>query len=174
MNERGQLVVLAAAALAVALVPVLTALMQLGYHPDVDPRAPDARPVEGVDRTLHRALARLGDRVPATFSWAQRGRARAAVRAELGPLRDRLNRSRLAWGTAIAVTLNRSRARGVAGSDCPGGPARQFGRCVAIDGVVLQERSDRTHLVAAAVEVRVTRRSRRTRVGLLLRPADGG
>lgn len=47
---------------------------------------------------------------------------------------------------------------------------RQFGRCIATDGFVLQERAGDATLIAVAVDLRITAPDERTRVTLLLRP----
>jgi hypothetical protein len=46
----------------------------------------------------------------------------------------------------------------------------QFGRCVAFDGFVLQERAGDATLLAVAVDLRVVGPDERSRVTLLLRP----
>jgi hypothetical protein len=47
---------------------------------------------------------------------------------------------------------------------------RQFGRCIATDGFVLQERAGDATLLAVAVDLRIIAPDERTRVTLLLRP----
>lgn len=153
-NNRIQLVLLAAAAIALALVPLLFAYLQLGYQPDVaEPRADHASDVE---RTLDRVLVNATTGVPANYTWADRDDAVTAVRDRLAPTFESLNASALARGTAIQLSLNHSRASTVANASCPDGPGRDFGPCEADRGVVVQDRAGLTHVVATAVDVRVT------------------
>lgn len=154
--DRGQLVLLAAVAIALALVPMLFAYLQLGYHPDVaDAHADHASDVE---RTLERALVEAADGIPANHTWSDRDGAVTTVRDRLAPTLSSLNRSALARGTAIQVSLNESRAATRANETCPGGAGRQFGDCAADRGIVVQDRTGETHVLAAAFDVHVTGR----------------
>lgn len=153
MRRRGQLVLLAAVLLAVALLPLLTAVVQLGYQPSGPGRAVDSHPVTASSQVLERAVADVAPRVPRNFSWGAREAAAAAVRRQLAPTAAALNRSRIASGTSLAVVFNESRAARWAGLHCPGGPGREFGDCWTSGGVVLQERRGRAHLVAVATDV---------------------
>lgn len=152
--DRGQLVLLAAAAIALVLVPMLFAYLQLGYHPEV--ATPHADHASDVERTLDRALVEAADGIPANHTWDDRDDAVTTIRDRLAPTFESLNTSALARGTAIQVSLNRSRARSVANASCPDGPGRDFGPCEADRGVVVQDRAGLTHVVATAVDVRVT------------------
>jgi hypothetical protein len=156
MSERGQLVLLSAALIAVALLGLLTAVTQLGYQPDGPDHAVDPHPVTSSTQVLDRAVADVAPVVPGTFGWTERERAVVLVRSRLAEPRAALNRSRLAAGTSLAVRFNQSRASAWAGRHCPGGPGRDFGGCWASDGVVLQNRRGRAHLVAVAADVRAT------------------
>jgi len=169
MKSRGQLVLLAAAVIAVALVPMITATMQLGYHPDGSARAVEPHPVTASEAVLDRAVAGVAPTVPTRYSWAERERAVASVAAAIRPATRSINRSRTADGTVLAVTRNRTRASQWARTNCPGGPGRQFGACSAAEGVVLQDRRGRAHLLAVAVDVRVTGQRERWRATLVVR-----
>jgi hypothetical protein len=127
MSERGQLVLLSAALIAVALLGFLTAVTQLGYHPDGQDRVVDPHPVTASKQVLDRAVAGVAPTVPGTFDWAERSRAVTLVRNRLAEPRAALNRSRVAGGTSLEVRFNESRARSWAGYHCPGGPGRDFG-----------------------------------------------
>lgn len=152
-RDRGQMVLLAAVAIGVALVPMLLAYLQLGYHPDVaEPRPDHARDVE---RTLERELVGATADVPASYDWGDRAAAATVVRSRLASTLRSLNRSALARSTVVQVAYNRSLAADRAAANCPGGPDRQFGACEAIDGVVVQQRAGETHVLAAAFDVRV-------------------
>lgn len=152
-RERGQLVLLAAVALAVALVPLTLAYLQLGYQATVDT---GADPIADTERVLDRALENATDGVARRYAWTDRDAAVDAVRAALAPTVAALNTSRLDAGTAVALSFNDSRARTRADARCPGGPNRQFGPCRADRGVVVQDRAGRTHVLAVAVDVVVT------------------
>jgi len=151
-DERGQLVLLAAVALAAALVPLAVAYLQLGYQATVDA---DRSPIRDVRGTLDRALEDAADGVPDRHSWSDRTAAVTAVRDRLRSTLATLNESRLDAGRAVAITYNTTRGQAWADDHCPGGPDRQFGSCRVDRGVVVQDRSGRTHVLAVAVDVAV-------------------
>ncbi|WP_227260813.1 DUF7261 family protein [Salarchaeum japonicum] len=152
VNRRGQLVLVAAAVVALALVPVVAAYLQLGYAPGSGTAA-EPRPGADAERLLSRAVARAP--VLADYDWTNRADAVAAVRGALAPRLDALRTARLTGGTAAVVAYAPGVADSWAAARCPSGPNRQFGACRADGGVVVQERDGRTHLVAVAVAVRV-------------------
>lgn len=152
-TERGQLVLVAAVVMAAALVPLTLAYLQLGYRASV-PVADD--PVRDATGSLERALVDAADGIPGQYAWADRSGAVDTVRRRLRPTLSTLNRSRLDDGTALGVAYNASRAREWARANCPGGAGRAFGPCRADRGVVVQERAGRTHVLAVAVDVRVS------------------
>lgn len=155
-GQRGQLVVLAALALAVALVPMALAYLQLGYQNDVRASTVDDDVVRDVERTLETAVVGESADVPADYPWANRTGAVTVFRDRLRPTVDTLETARLDDGTAVSVSYHDSRASRWASTHCPSGPDRQFGPCRVDRGVVVQERAGRTHVLAVAVEVRVT------------------
>ena len=152
--RRGQLVLVAAAVVAIALVPVLFAYLQLGYHPDVGGAEPDVTGEEAVaylDRSVHDAAAATAGE----HAWPDRERMAAAIREGVDGDVETLETSRLEAGVAYDVEYNDTRAAEVAAGDCPGGPGRRFGDCTALEGVVLQERAGEAVLLAVAFDVRV-------------------
>lgn len=157
-RSRGQLVLLAAVAVAVALVPMLLALLQLGYQPAIS--GPDADTLRGVERSLMRALINATAGIPATHDWTNRTMAVDTVRSRLGPVLQALNRSALPRGTVVQVRYNHSLASAWQADRCPSGPARQFGSCDADRGVVIQERAGETHVLAVGLDVDVLGRDR--------------
>lgn len=169
MRARGQLVLLAAATIAVALVPMITATMQLGYHPDGTARAVEPHPVTASESVLDRAVARVAPSIPTRYAWTEREGAVAAVTAAIRPTIESINRSRTADGMVLAVARNRTRASQWARTHCPRGAGREFGPCTAAEGVVLQDRRGRAHLLAVAVDVRVTGQRERWRATLVVR-----
>jgi hypothetical protein len=155
-SDRGQLVLAAAALIALALVPVVVAYLQLGYHPDVAASTDYDDYGENADRFLERAVHEAGANATGTYDWDERGRAVDEVRAELEPRLGTLNASQVEDGVAYAARYNRSAASAWAGTECPGGRGREFGPCRADRGVVVQERAGETVVVAAAFDVDVT------------------
>ncbi|PSQ34830.1 hypothetical protein BRD05_06355 [Halobacteriales archaeon QS_9_70_65] len=151
--NRGQLVLVAAAVVAVGLVPVLLAYLQLGYHPDTAPE-PDVSgetAVAYLDRSVHDAAAETaGD-----YEWRQREAMVDAVRGEIDDDVDSLERSRLDSGVAYVVEYNGTAAERWLDDDCVDGDGRRFGDCVVDDGVAVQERADETVLLAVGFDVRV-------------------
>ncbi|QIO22042.1 hypothetical protein [Haloarcula sp. JP-L23] len=156
MRRRGQLVLVAAALVAVALAPVVLAYLQLGYHDDVRATAEYGDPTAGTLRVLDRAVATTSSDVPGDYSWARRTVAVTSVRDELRPTLARLRTVRIERGTVTAIAYNASVATAWADASCPSGPDRQFGDCVADRGVVVQNRTDRTHVLGVAVDVTTT------------------
>lgn len=149
-EERGQLVLVAAAVAALALVPVVAAYLQFGYAPavaDVD----DAH-----ESRVSRALDRIGDDAAEAATgadWTDRERAVERLNESLAPRVRTVERARLGDGVVVNATLDDSLADTV---DCPGGPGRAFGSCETIGGVVVQDRADETVVVAMAFRIRVT------------------
>lgn len=159
-RRRAQFVLLAAAVVAVALVPVLGAYLQLGYAGDVRATGAYDRSLEAADRALERGLRRAARDVPRRYGWTSRHHARTAVQARFAETMGAVETTgvRETWSLALAPEA----ARDWAVRQCPRGPDREFGRCVARDGLVVQNRSGRTHVLAAAVRVRVASARERT------------
>ena len=154
-SNRGQLVLLAAVALGVALVPLILAYLQLGYHDDVR-AGTGASPAEQAEQTLQRGLHEATADVPFEYSWRDRDAAVGEVRRRLVPILDSIERSGLDHGVAITISYNGTRAGEWADSNCPGGPNREFGPCLVDRGMIVQDRQDRTHVLGAAFDVTVT------------------
>lgn len=167
-GERGQTVLLAATVIALAMVPLAVAYLQLGAHPDVAAPA-DEPDGERTVRALDRALADARAGVPSGHPWQNRSEGVAKVRTRLAPAIDRLETAGVAEGVARSITYNETAAGEWAGTECPGGPARQFGDCEAIDGVVVQDRLGETHVVAVAFDVRVTTERGTTELTVVVR-----
>jgi hypothetical protein len=155
-HDRGQLVLLAAVALAIALVPLTLAHLQLGYDEDVRAATVDDDRIREAKGFFRRTLVDTTATVPDNHSWTDRRRAVTAVRQRLRPTIEAINASGLGSRTVTLVSYNASRARQFAREHCPSGPARRFGPCRGDRGLVVQERAGRTHVLAAAVDVRVT------------------
>lgn len=154
-GERGQLVLLAAIALALALVPLMVAYLQLGYHDDIGV-ASEPTPVEDAERMIDHGLHDATSDIGAEYSWQDRSAAVTTVRNRVDSTLSAVTHSALDDGGAYQITYNETRAQAWGQQECPRGPDRQFGDCVADDGIVVQERADRTHVVAIALDVTVT------------------
>jgi hypothetical protein len=152
-RTRAQLVLVAAVVMTAALVPLALAYLQLGYQASVPV---DDDPVRDATDTLERALVDAADGVPDSYAWTDREGAVNTLRQRLGSTLSTLNRSRLDDDTALSVTYNASRASAWSSAHCPGGAGRVFGPCRADRGVVVQRRAGQTHVLAVAVDVRVT------------------
>lgn len=168
-SDRGQLVLVAAALIALALIPVVAAYLQLGYHPDVVASTDYDGYGENAERFLERSVHEAGANATGGYDWDERGRAVDAVRADLGPRLDTLNGSQVEEGVAYAARYNRSAASRWASTECPGGRGREFGPCRADRGVVVQERAGETVVVAAAFDVTVTTPRGRQELTLVVR-----
>lgn len=154
-SGRGQLVLLAAVALAIALVPLVLAYLQLGYQDDIHATA-EPVPAAQAETALDRGLQDAASGIPTDYAWNNRSAAVGAVRSRLAPTLAAVSTAGLGRGIAADVAYNGTRAASWAGDHCPGGPDRSFGTCTADRGVVVQERGDRTHVLAAAFDVRLT------------------
>jgi hypothetical protein len=155
-RQRAQLVLAAAAVVAVALAPVVVAYLQLGYHADVTASEEYDAPDRNAERILDRAVHDATADVPGEYAWDDRELAVAAVWSRLEPRLDALRSSRVESGTVYQVEYNQSAAESWRRANCPSGPNRQFGSCEARQGVVVQERAGETHVLAVAFDVRVT------------------
>ena len=166
--DRGQLVLVAAAVVAIALAPVVLAYLQLGYHPDVEASADYDAPAAGTERFLERAVHEAGANATGDYNWSVRSTAIDTVRHDLDPRFDHLQTSRFERGTAYRVGYNSSAADAWAAANCPGSPDRQFGSCEADRGVVVQERANETVVLAVVLDLRVTTERSRTDVTLVV------
>lgn len=155
--DRGQLVVLAAAAVALAVFPLALAYLQLGYAGDVAAEPTEDAPSAELERALDRAAHAATDDVAGEYAWEDRDGAVTAYQTALGSDLADLETARLADGVAAEIEYAPSTARTVAERSCPGGPDREFGACEALDGVVVQERAGETVVVAVAFDVQITR-----------------
>lgn len=150
---RGQLVLLAAVALALALVPMTLAYLQLGYDDDVGATAVGDAPVREAQRALDYSLQRAVTDVPRDFPWSDRSDAVTTVKARMETDIATLEESKIEAGTVFEVTYNDSKATDWSATNCPNGRDRQFGPCETDGGVVVQERVGETHVVAVAFDV---------------------
>lgn len=163
VNQRGQVVLLAAVVLVVALVPLVLAYLQLGYDGDVHTGI-ETDPGGDAERLLDRAVNEATRDIAQTYEWDEHTAAVRTVHDRLDPPIGTLEQSRLDDGTVYEVSYNDSRAQAWEENNCPGGPDRQFGPCEPIDGIVVQERAGETHVLATAFDITVTTPDGETRV----------
>lgn len=166
-DGRGQFVLLAGVVVALALVAMLTAYLQLGYHAGVASASGD-RPVTDGQRYLERATSEAITPVRGQYGWDQRAAAVQTVRDRLAPRLDRLERSRVEQGMVTRASVNESAAAAWADANCPGGDGRAFGSCRSDRGVVVQERADRTTVLAVAFDLSVTTSHGTTRLSTVV------
>lgn len=153
-TDRGQMVLVAAAMLALALVPLGFAYLQLGYNADVAATSDAERPGSETIRLLERAVYDAGGETTG-HPWAGREGAARQVDATLAPREREIEAAQVERGVAARIERNESAAPAWAASNCPRGPGRMFDDCEALGGVVVQERADETHLLAVAYDLRV-------------------
>ncbi|WP_135301962.1 DUF7261 family protein [Haloarcula amylovorans] len=170
MSERGQLVLVAATLVAMALAPIVLAYLQLGYHDDVRATADYDDPTAETVRVVERATATASSGVPGDYPWPDRNAAVTSVRDDLRPPLDHLQVARVSEGTVTSITYNASAATAWRDANCPDGPDRQFGPCAADRGVVVQERTGRTHVLGVAFDVTTTTDRSETTVTVVVRP----
>lgn len=147
------MVLLAAAVVAVALIPIVIAYTQLGYDgvATTEPTAttPDAAAVDA----LERAAFDVATDEQARQGWAANETVGRSVALEFDDRAAAIETGDLQRGRIHQVQRNDSAAAEWASEHCPAGANRQFGNCAAHRGVVLQERADETHVLAIAVDV---------------------
>lgn len=156
MNRRGQLVLVASVLVALAIVSLVFAFMQLGYNADVRAGGAYDDPSEDALSVLPRVVHEASADVPAQFRWSRRSDAVRAVEARLDSSLVTIETARIREGIYRNLTYNSTLATRWAATHCPSGPNRQFGACVAIGGVVVQNRLGATHVLAVAFDLRTT------------------
>jgi hypothetical protein len=175
-HRRGQLVLLAAAVVVTALVPMLLAYAQLtvgvaGY--DVTGAAAERTTLDDATRSLERAVADTTVAV-ANGTDPDSHRTVAALSTDrLNSTVTTLESSGTARGVTVAIDRNASAARNWARTGCPRGPGRVFDTCAVADGVVTQTRANSTALVAVAFDVTVRGPDGRATVTVVIRGVRG-
>ena len=172
MNRRGQLVLLAAATIALALVPVLLASLQLGYHADIDASATEEPGVRDVERTVAEVASETAPSVDGQ-DWPERESAADTFRDTLDNRLTSVTANVTDRGTVRQLSYNESAASSWIDDECPTGDGRAFGPCERDDGIVVQERAGEVHVVAVAIDVTVIDDERIER-GVLVVEVRGG
>ena len=182
-GDRGQIVLVAAAVVAVALLSMTLAYAQLGYDADRTGAGSTATAsVSEIDRSLTGSLrAAARKEVRQTDSgrpWRDHrsvaNRVRESLRADLAEV-ERLH---AAESRSLSIELQDGAATRWARTRCPDGQGRDFGPCRSIAGVVVQERAGGTAVVAAAFRIRIVSPAESTTVTTVSRTVpdldDGG
>jgi len=156
-RRRAQLVLLAAAVVVTALVPMLLAYAQLGHVGDPATTSDDRVGATLADgkRTLERTVAETTHAASNTTGPDQHRQVTALAVTRLDSAADAVESVGTDRGVTVDVARNESAARRWARAHCPGGPDRVFDACVASDGVITQTRANTTALVAVAADVSV-------------------
>lgn len=168
-GERAQLVLAAAAVLAVALAPIVFAYLQLGYHADVAASGEYTTPGRNAERVLSRGVHEAAAGTPSEYDWSERSAAIDEVRSRLAPNVDALRSSRVESGTAYRISYNETAAESWRSRNCPRGPNRRFGECTDDEGIVVQNRTGQTHVLAVAFDVRIVTERGTTELTLVTR-----
>lgn len=166
------MVLAAAAMLALALVPLGFAYLQLGYHEDVVASTEAETPGSETVRLLERAVYDAGGEATG-HPWQGRAGAARRVNQSLEPRADDIEAAQVERGVAARIERNASAASEWAAANCPSGPGRLFGDCEARGGLVLQERAGETHLVAVAYDLRVVDDRGETALTVVIRASGG-
>lgn len=170
-DDRGQFVLLAGVVVALALVAMLTAYLQLGYHGDVASDRVD-RPVEDSTAFLERATHEEARALRGNYGWAEREAAVTAMQDRLRARLETLERARVTEGIVSRASFNASVANESVDEYCRSGPGRRFGSCEADRGVVVQERTGRTLVLAVGYDLTVTTDDRTARVTTVVNATD--
>ena len=153
-RDRGQLVLLAAGVIVIALFPIVLAYFQLGYAGDIESGASVDPPESETVRALERATFDAGQPLQGATD-QNRSSIRQTFVDRLDNRTDTVETARLETGVVVDIQRNVSAADTYATAGCPGGDGRDFGPCTASDGVVVQERAGDAHVIAVAVDVLV-------------------
>lgn len=168
-SRRAQVVLAAAVVATVAFVPLVAAYLQLGYAGDVTAARPGTNPTADTTRALERATNDVRPDLARTYRWDERRDAVDAFERAMEPRLAGLQRAFLDDGVAVRIVPNASAAAAWRRANCPRGEGRRFGGCAAVEGVAVQNRVGRTHVLAAAFDVVVVEPERTTRVTVVVR-----
>lgn len=164
--NRGQMILAAGALIVIALIATLLAILQLGYQP-AGPSTDHSTPPDETRRVIEEALIEA-EPVARDYAWINRSVAAGEVRVIVS---ERLNTLNQSDSPAVRrVEFAPEVAADDLSDTCPRGPGRHFGPCAAIDGIVLQDRGDTTHLVGVVLRITVTHETGNATMTILVRP----
>lgn len=155
-NERAQLVLLAAAVIALALVPMVFAYMQMGYHGDIGTETESGDRLVDAERSLERAVRVASADIDGEYYWKNRDEAVDEFHASLAE--DIQTIVELAHTDGIVIEIESEPAIVESRNEtaCPSGPRRSFESCETAGNVLVQERAGEVAIIGAAYEIRVT------------------
>lgn len=168
-RDRGQLVLVAAALVALAFVPALAAYLQLGYAGDAHAMAARDDAGTATAAALDPAVDAATPRLAESDAWTDRDAAVSAYRDALNGSIEAIENASVARGRVSVVSYDERAAITSARDACPSGRGRVFGPCEAVGGIVVQERANRTHVVAVAFDVTVIGEGRETHLAVVVR-----
>lgn len=168
-DDRAQFVLIAGVVVALALVAMLTAYLQLGYGADVRTTDFD-RTVEDGQAYLDRATHDAARPLRGEYAWSQRGPAVTTLRNRLDPRLAELERSGVTEGVVYRTSYNGTVAARWASAKCPtAGPDRAWGSCAVDRGVVVQERAGQTQVIAVGYDLGVVTSDYETNATVVVR-----
>jgi hypothetical protein len=168
-SRRAQVVLAAAVVVAVALVPMLVAYLQLGHPPDAAAEAARDDGVDDARRYLDRATTGAAADARGA-NWTNRTTTFRRLNDSLADATARLEARGAARDRTYRVGYAPAAATRVAERACPRGDGRAFGPCEALGGVVVQERAGETAVVAVAFTLRVRSPRGATNATVVVRP----
>ena len=166
------MVLLAGVVVALALVAMLVAYLQLGYHADVMSAGVDENAIRDGQSYLERTTHDTARSLRGEYAWDERGQAVTAARNRIEPQLAELQRANVESGRVVTVTFNQTVAKQWANRNCPGGRGREFGSCEVDRSVVVQERDGRTLVLAVGYDLEVTTDAERSRLSLVVESVD--
>jgi len=176
-RNRGQLVLLAAAVVVTALVPMLLAYAQLtagvGAGSDVAATATQRETLDDTTRALERAVADATLALANETSADRHAALAVQVDDRLEPTVAILESSGTDRGVVVSITRNSTAARQWAAVACPRGTDRAFDSCAVTEGIVTQTRANTTALVAVAVDITVRGADGTARATVVVRGVRG-
>lgn len=160
------MILAAGALIVIALIATLLAILQLGYQPS-EPTAERYTPPGETRRVIEETLVEA-EPTARDYAWTNRSAAAEEVR---GIVMDRLHALERTDATAVRhVEFAPDVAADVLSHICPRGPGKRFGPCAAIDGIVLQDRGDTTHLVGVVLRITVRHTDGSATITIVVRP----
>lgn len=145
----------AAAVVALALVPMAFAYLQLGYHGDVGTGVEPESELLDAERSLDRAVEHASAEVAGEYDWEHREEAVSDFRSTLSADANTIERLGHGDGVVVEIVADREPVTDWSQSNCPSDPMRAFGPCDAVGNVVVQERGGETAVLAAAFRLHV-------------------
>ncbi|MFB6091016.1 MAG: hypothetical protein ABEJ97_08155 [Halobellus sp.] len=173
-DDRGQVVLVAAAVVAVALLAMTAAYAQLGYdgdrRADADVEVASLSELErGLGASVRAAATDATSGTDGGARWRDRRAVAAAITEDVAADAARLERAHAARSRSLTVAFDDATATAWAREECPGGRGREFGPCRAVGGVVVQERAGTASPVAVALRVRIVSPVETTRATFVVR-----